>query len=199
MNTTANGSKPDNVNKSGLPDEIPSAPTIQRGSPQDQQRYKQTSLWEEPERQPLFWYAGHPEARVGHPNPNHEPDQDDAGVDLACTEDIVAPAHEWATVPTGVHFEPPPGVWLLLIGRSSTWHRLHLIVVPTVIDNGWRGPLYAQVYNPNDKEIRVAAGDRLVQIVPIPQVLHTLVTLVPSPNGLVASRRGTNGLGSSGA
>jgi dUTP pyrophosphatase len=186
------------AHKAGLPETIPAAPAIEPGSKRDAHRRKQAPVGRATGRQPLYWYTEHPMARVGHPDPEHQPDPDDAGADLASTEEVVAPPGGFAVVPTGMHFEPPPGVWLLLIGRSSTWHRLRLIVVPTVIDNGWRGPLYAQVYNPNDQEVRIPVGSRVVQIVPLPQVLHTQVVLSPSPEGLIPSRRGSNGLGSSG-
>ena len=68
---------------------------------------------------------------------------DDAGFDLRYSgeEEIAIRAGNVADVPSSIAIQWPPGVWGLLIGRSSTFRQRGLLVNPAVIDPGFRGAI----------------------------------------------------------
>lgn len=119
----------------------------------------------------------------------------DAGLDLACSEDVDILPGRRAQIRTNIAVALPAGVWAMLVGRSSTFFNLGLIVTQAVIDNGYRGELFASVYNTSPtKHIHVDTGDRLIQLVMFP-----LVTLeVIEVDGLPTSHRQDKGFGSTG-
>ena len=120
----------------------------------------------------------------------------DAGFDIFVSEDTVIPANSFHLVPSSIRIQLPDDMWYLILGRSSTSNKRGLIVIPAVIDAGYRGPLYANIFNPQPRDILVEAGDRLVQIVPFDLLAHRLS---PAPvDALDVSDRGENGFGSSG-
>jgi dUTP pyrophosphatase len=90
----------------------------------------------------------------------------DAGFDLVCSEDTIVPYQGFADIPSGIRIELPPGMWGLIIGRSSTLRKRHLMVSQSVIDNGWRGPMFAGCWNLGDKAAVVARGERIAQFIP---------------------------------
>lgn len=122
---------------------------------------------------------------------------DDAGIDLYVAVDTVIPPGEFVDVPSGVKVEMPPDVWGMLTGRSSTLRKKGLMVNQGVIDPGYRGELYSGVWNLTRDEVKVAAGERIAQLILIGNAtrLHRLVEVA----GLSPSDRGTNGFGSTGA
>lgn len=122
---------------------------------------------------------------------------DDAGFDLHVEGDhVVRPQTFGATtVPCSVAVELPPGWWGLLVGRSSTFNR-GLVVNPGIIDPGYRGELFAAVYNLTDAPIHVGHGARIAQFIPIP-AFPAGVPIV-RVDALSESERGTNGFGSTG-
>lgn len=71
----------------------------------------------------------------------------DVGYNLPAVRDYVIPAGEYAQVHTGIHLEPPPGTWYLILPRSSANRTGKLVVLPGVIDNGYRGELTVMVHN----------------------------------------------------
>lgn len=119
---------------------------------------------------------------------------DDAGLDLASTENVVVMPNGRAMVKTDVRVALPPGTWGLITGRSSTWHKRGLLVIQSVIDVGWRGPLCVSVHNPYPDPVSVQAGERLGQLV----ILPAWQGKVEQAIDLVPHQRGTNGYGSSG-
>lgn len=123
---------------------------------------------------------------------------DDAGYDLVTSEETVVPARGFVDVPSTVAgIEPPRGTWGLVIGRSSTLRKRNLMVNQGVIDFGWRGPLFAGVFNMGDEAVVVKKGDRLAQYILIPTVASELVRVV-RPDQLGHHPRGHRGFGSSG-
>lgn len=176
--------------------EMMAPPTIQVGDLAHSARQDRAEQLA-PGKRPIYWYATEgafsPEHYDGRPI-----DIDNAGVDLASVADVTIEPGGWGQVPSNIHVEIPSGHWVLLIGRSSTLFQKRLIVVPTVIDCGYRGPLFAMVHNPNREVCQVQRGDRLVQMIPLPQLLHNTLAMVPSQEGLSPSMRGAKGLGSSG-
>lgn len=126
------------------------------------------------------------ELQHGHPG--------DAGIDLPASESVVIPDAGWTNVPIDVCVELPTGVWGLILGRSSTFFRKHLLVNQAVIDNGYRGELFVCVFNASGQDYKVAQGERLAQLIPVllvPCGLQRVDSLSPSA-------RGTDGFGSTG-
>jgi dUTP pyrophosphatase len=126
---------------------------------------------------------------------------DDAGIDLASVEQVEIPIGGSVNIATGLAFAIPEGYWGLIQGRSSTWHRHRLMVMPAVIDAGWRGELFVAIHHPGvplpDGYIEPAlihAGQRLGQLIILPAYASTLAYVDRLPD----HPRGTNGFGSSG-
>lgn len=122
---------------------------------------------------------------------------DDAGLDLYVSERTVVPSGAFRDISCGVNVELPAGTWGLLTGRSSTLRKRSLMVAQGVIDAGYRGPLFAGVWNLGREPQVVEAGDRIAQLIVIDNVtervnLHRVGELAPSA-------RGENGFGSTGA
>lgn len=93
---------------------------------------------------------------------------DDAGLDLHVTGDHTIQPGSFVDIPCGIAVELPAGSWGLLVGRSSTFRKRHLQVQLGVIDCGYRGELFAGVYNHTDAPIEVAHGERLAQLILLP-------------------------------
>lgn len=118
----------------------------------------------------------------------------DAGLDLYCSESVVIYPGNFVDVPCGIRVELPPGVWARVTGRSSTLREKRLLVAEGVIDNGWRGPIFAGVQNLGERKATVERGERVAQLIPFP-----ILPLRPKRVGeLSASERGERGFGSSG-
>lgn len=125
---------------------------------------------------------------------------DDAGLDLVCSDGKTIDPGEAALIPTSVGMAIPTGYVGLILGRSSAWAKRGLIVIPGVIDAGWRGDLFVSVWLPADphlpiQPVEIKPGDRLAQILILPVWLGGLA-LVPE---LPPHPRGLNGFGSSGS
>lgn len=121
---------------------------------------------------------------------------DDAGLDLWVVGDHVVPPGELVDVPCGCAVEIPNYLWGFLVGRSSTFRRKHLQVHPGVIDPGYRGELFAAVHNPGDTPVEVSDGERLAQLILLPNVTPTYDPQWVSQ--LAPHDRGGNGFGSTG-
>lgn len=120
----------------------------------------------------------------------------DAGFDLSVSQDTTVFAHGFVDVPCGVSVQFPPGVWGMITGRSSTLRKHQLMVAPGIIDQGYRGPLFAGVQNLGDTDFTAKAGMRLAQLIPFPLVADTLTPV--EVTYLNPTERNTAGFGSSG-
>lgn len=89
----------------------------------------------------------------------------DAGYDLYTFKDTTIFPGEFEDVPVGCKVALPPGTWGRITGRSSTLRKRQLLVAEGVLDTGYRGPLYAGVWNLGDAPANVQAGDRIAQMV----------------------------------
>ena len=118
----------------------------------------------------------------------------DAGFDLFCREEHWIGPGESVDIPLGVRVQLPGGWWGLLTGRSSTLRKRGLLVAQGVIDQGYRGPLYAYVRNMTEEMVRVRDGERLAQLVPLPLFPGTIELV----EDLEDHERGVSGFGSSG-
>lgn len=122
---------------------------------------------------------------------------DDAGLDLFVSETVIIEPNSFMDVPTSVAVQLPPHTWGLVTGRSSAFRRKGLMVVPGVIDAGYRGELFSAVYNVTNQQVRIEAGERVAQLIVLNNATRYL-TPVEYPE-LLPSPRGSNGFGSSGS
>lgn len=125
----------------------------------------------------------------------------DAGFDLYVAPNLldgggwVVRPGEFVDIDTGISVELPPGVWAMMVGRSSTARR-GLMVAQAVIDNGYRGPLFFGLQNLTQSTVVIEPGERLAQLVPFQLTAANMeVTRVAT---LTESERGVRGFGSSG-
>ena len=126
--------------------------------------------------------------RIGKPG--------DAGLDLTyCGDETmeIAPG-EMANVPAGIGVQFPAGYWCMLVGRSSTFQR-QMFVAPSIIDAGYRGPLFACVWNFSQETQQILPGERVAQIVPFELVADRFTW---KEQELAGSERGASGFGSTG-
>lgn len=131
------------------------------------------------------------------------PYQGDCGLDLVTATDATIPENHWVDIPCGVSVAMPPGTFGWICARSSTWVKHGLLVIPGVIDEGWRGELFTMAYRPSigRMDLRqdgyIPAGTRLAQLIIMPNLLQ-MTRLIPVDT-LPASERGQRGFGSSGS
>lgn len=121
---------------------------------------------------------------------------DDAGLDLYVSALTTVPPGQFVDVPCGVAVELPAGTWGLLTGRSSTMRRRGLQTIQGVIDCGYRGELFAGVFNPGSEEVVLEEGERVSQLIVLPNLTAGLRP-VPARE-LSDSDRGAGGFGSTG-
>jgi dUTP pyrophosphatase len=121
----------------------------------------------------------------------------DAGLDLYAREAAhIGPGERWS-IGTGIAVEIPPGHAGLVLPRSGLArdHGIALVNSPGLIDAGYRGELRVLLLNTDPAEtFRVAAGDRIAQLVVAPIALPEPVE---APE-LADSARAGGGFGSSG-
>lgn len=89
----------------------------------------------------------------------------------------------------------PGGHWGSIFARSGTVAH-GIVVVPTVIDSGYRGPIYIFAYTLDQAPLHLSAGARLAQLVLFPSVTPPLA--YTKVIGLPPSQRGERGFGSTG-
>ena len=119
----------------------------------------------------------------------------DAGLDLAACEPAVLEPGERAIVPTGVAVEIPEGYAGFVQPRSglAARHGIGIVNSPGLIDSGYRGEIRVVLLNTSREPFSVEAGMRIAQLVIAPVASVRLVEV----DELAASKRGTQGFGSS--
>jgi dUTP pyrophosphatase len=142
-----------------------------------------------------------PELKVAGSGPLPErAHDDDAGFDLYCSNEdpIMVEPGSMVMVPCDVWLEWPQGMWALILGRSSTFANRQLYVPPSVIDAGYRGPMFVVCQNIGRNPITIAPHDRLVQAVPFPTFATGIETRRVDHVEMSETTRGEKGFGSSG-
>src|SRR5271168_451906 len=128
---------------------------------------------------------------VAHPG-------EDLGYDVFALEMVELWARTSVRVRTGIAVEarhPESGVPLgLLVRDRSSMAARGVAVTGGVIDAGYRGEIQILLTNLTDEAIRLNAGDKIAQMIPVP-VLTGVVSVVDS---LAESVRAEKGFGSSG-
>lgn len=124
----------------------------------------------------------------------------DVGIDIPVAiapenDPIVLNPGERKLLPTDIKLEIPEGYWVAVEARSST-SKQSLIVPKGVIDEGYRGEIFAQIINVGKEPVEIHHGDRLVQL--ILQKNETNDLIVEETDVLSESERGESGFGSSG-
>ncbi len=128
---------------------------------------------------------------VAHPG-------EDLGYDVFALEAVELWARASVRVKTGIavearHPETGVGLGLLVRDRSSMAAR-GVAVTGGVIDAGYRGEIQILLTNLTEDAIRLNAGDKIAQMIPVP-VLTGMVSVV---DALADSVRAGKGFGSSG-
>lgn len=113
---------------------------------------------------------------------------------IAEYEDLALKSLPRTVIPTGIKLEMPNSIWCTLCARSSTSNRL-LITPDAIIDAGYRGELFAVVFNLGYRDLHVKAGERLVQVIFHERTLATMIEV----DKVGVSQRGESGFGSTGA
>jgi dUTP pyrophosphatase len=121
----------------------------------------------------------------------------DAGLDLYAAESARIGPGQRVSVGTGLAVAIPVGLVGLVVPRSglALKHGIALVNSPGVIDSGYRGELRVLLLNTDStSEFRLAAGDRIAQILLLP-----IATATPlEADALDTTARGAGGFGSSG-
>jgi dUTP pyrophosphatase len=119
-----------------------------------------------------------------------------AGFDLGAAADAVIPAHDFATVPTGIALELPPDIEAQIRPRSglAARHGIGVLNSPGTIDPDYRGEVKVILFNAGSADFAVHRGDRIAQLV---FSRLTSVELVESDK-IADTERGAGGFGHTG-
>ena len=96
-------------------------------------------------------------------------------------------------IPTGIKLEMMNNIWCTINARSSTSSKM-IITPDSIIDAGYRGELFAVVFNIGYEDLHIKAGDRIVQIIFHERVLADIIEV----DKVKSSERGISGFGSTG-
>lgn len=118
----------------------------------------------------------------------------DAGWDLVCDEDVTVQPGEGKDIPSQVRLEIPNHLYAVVHARSST-SKKRLLVLPGVIDAGYRGQVFTMVFNPTTEPIKIDKDARISQMLFLPRTTHLHIDPV---DDLRPSQRGSKGFGSTG-
>lgn len=118
----------------------------------------------------------------------------DAGWDIVTQEDIICNPNTGTDIGSNLQMALPNHLYAIVQARSST-SKKNLLVLPGVIDPGYRGRIYVMAYNLSNRPIKVSKGDRIAQLLIFQRVSHLGINIVKE---LRPSERGTNGFGSTG-
>lgn len=126
---------------------------------------------------------------------------DDAGFDLVTSQDVDLAYGGYANIPCGVAIELPSDTFGWVVARSSTFNQWGVIVLPGIIDAGYRGELMISAFRPSRSRVCassdvIPAGTRLGQLLILPNLAPRFTPT--ETDVLSASQRSLNGWGSSG-
>lgn len=124
----------------------------------------------------------------------------DVGMDLPAVLDehpngLTVSPNGRVVVPTGIYLELPKGYWASIEARSSTSKQM-MLVPKGVIDEGYRGELFAVLINVGSEPVVIHDGDRYVQLILHKREIDGVI--LEEVEELSKSERGTDGFGSTG-
>lgn len=122
---------------------------------------------------------------------------DDAGLDLIVSQHTTIEPGTFVDVPCGVAVELPSWSWGLILPRSSTLRTKRLVVQPSVIDAGWRGPMFVGCQSMSGEPVHLHEGDRVAQLIVMDNLTRAVQPVLVDE--LSPSLRGENGFGSTGS
>jgi dUTP pyrophosphatase len=117
-----------------------------------------------------------------------------AGADLRASASLEISPGGRAVVPTGLHLAIPPGFVGLVWPRSGLAVRHGIDTLAGVIDSDYRGEVGVVLVNHGREPFRIAAGDRVAQLLVQPVVRATFA----DAEKLTDTERGAAGFGSTG-
>jgi dUTP pyrophosphatase len=127
----------------------------------------------------------------------------DAGFDMAINIDFSLPPMSKGgldtqpkQIPCGFAMAIPEGMVGLVMARSSAVKR-GVLVPTTVIDSGYRGPMFIMAYNTTRRTIELKAGERIAQLLVVGFAAGLRVNELTELD-LPSTERGEKGFGSSG-
>lgn len=120
-----------------------------------------------------------------------------SGWDLTADETVTIPIGGMRMVSTGVSVAIPPGMFGLLIPRSSLGVKYRLALANTVgdIDADYRGEIKAALVNNGSKPVTIERGTRIVQLIIQRFECMSWVQVGELPS----TARGAGGFGSTGS
>ena len=117
-----------------------------------------------------------------------------AGADLRASVSLEIPPGGRAAVSTGLELAIPPGLVGLVWPRSGLAVRHGIDTLAGVIDSDYRGEVRVVLVNHGEEPFRIAAGDRIAQL-----LVQPVVRAAFSPaERLADTERGADGFGSTG-
>jgi dUTPase len=120
---------------------------------------------------------------------------DAACADLALPYDFTLGPHEHRTEDLLIGFIIPSDWCLYIQPRSSTFTTQGLMVPTGIVDSDYTGSVHIQVYNMRDREVKLLAGMRLVQVQLLPKYKLQLeqIECMPDSNLTRANYMGSTG------
>lgn len=103
-------------------------------------------------------------------------------------------------IPSGLKFDIPEGYALIAHNKSGVAAKKHLLVGSSVADSGYEGEVHINLHNVGAEDVKICAGDKIVQFLLIP-VVCCPVEEVSSVEELYKDKnsdRGAGGFGSTG-
>ena len=98
----------------------------------------------------------------------------DSGADVFASESVVIPAHGVKAVPTGVGIVLPDG-YDVVIHCKSGLSKKGIFTANAPIDSGYRGQIYAIMYNTTNTSYQVEKGQKIGQFVVRPVIYAQFV------------------------
>jgi len=100
-------------------------------------------------------------------------------------------------IPTGIKVEVPHGHMFEIKNKSGIAHKRKLIIGACVVDPGYDGEIYVNLYNVGINTQYIKSGDKIAQAVLIP-IIHCGIEEVMLDALNEGSTRGLGGFGSTG-
>ena len=117
----------------------------------------------------------------------------DAGMDLYGLEDVILGARQGKMARTGIAMAIPHGFVGMIADRSSLGKK-GVKTAGGIVDAGYRGEVQVILWNLTDREILLAKGERIAQM-----LIYSIATpAVVEVGSLDETKRGAGGFGSTG-